>query len=225
MAITFGSLNRLTAGDVSRAARRMYGQGSAVRRWMVRARPYICPFEEIIKQTPRGSTVLDVGCGDGLFLVTLADFGLISRGTGFDTSRVAIQSARLASGNLPASVALEFIHWSVEQPWPGGEFDVVSMIDVLHHIPPEAKRAAVEQAAAHVKPGGLFLFKDIGEEPRWRAFLNSLHDLILTGERVTYTPLNTLVSWVQGAGLVERERATINRLWYGHESVVFVKPA
>jgi 2-polyprenyl-3-methyl-5-hydroxy-6-metoxy-1,4-benzoquinol methylase len=190
---------------------------------MIYGRPYICPFEELIAKVPQGSTVLDVGCGDGLFLNTLSHLGKISTGFGFDSNRVAILSAQTAKKNLSDSHGVEFIEQPIGQQWREGQFDVVSMIDVLHHIPPLDKRQAIEEAVSHVKSGGLFLFKDIGIKPRWRAFFNSLHDLVLTGERVTYTPLDIVVSWVESTGMREVERHTFNRLWYGHEMILCSK--
>lgn len=214
-------MSDLTAAGISKRAQQLYTAGSRVRRMMVYGRPYICPFEELIARTPRGSTVLDVGCGDGLFLNTLGHLQRISGGLGFDTNRVAITTARAASKNLPSSLRIEFKEWSLGQEWPAGGFDVVSMIDVLHHVPPPLKRSAIEEAVRHVKPAGLFIFKDIGMRPRWRAFFNSLHDFVLTGERVTYTPLQDVVHWVERAGMKEVETKRINRLWYGHDLVLF----
>lgn len=97
------------------------------------------------------------------------------------------------------------------------------MIDVLHHIPVAGKKPAIEAAAARVGPGGVLLFKDIGPTPRWRAFANSLHDFVLTQERVTYTPIDTIVRWAEACGLSLKDRTTINRLWYGHELLVFTR--
>jgi len=213
----------VTASDISRRVRQIYTTGSWVRRMMVYGRPYICPFDELIAAVPQESTVLDVGCGDGLFLNTLSHLRKISTGLGFDTNRVAIASAQMAGKNIRNSQGIRFIEWSIGQEWPEGQFDVVSMIDVLHHIPPHDKHRAIENAVNHVKPGGLFLFKDIGIKPRWRAFFNSLHDFVLTRERVTYTPLHVVVSWVELEGMREIERRTINRFWYGHEMILFTK--
>jgi 2-polyprenyl-3-methyl-5-hydroxy-6-metoxy-1,4-benzoquinol methylase len=213
----------VTVDEVSQAARRIYCRGNRARRLMIRGRSYICPFEELISKIPQGSSVLDVGCGDGLFLNLLGFFGNISEGTGFDTNGTAIANAQLAKENSPYNNRLQFLERSIGQPLPNRLFDVVSMIDVLHHIPVEDKESAIIGAAAHVKPGGILLFKDIGQQPRWRAFANTLHDFVLTGDRVSYTPLDLVVAWARAAGMREEERKIINRLWYGHEMIVFRK--
>jgi len=186
-------------------------------------RPYICPFELLISAVPQGSEVLDIGCGDGLFLNILCQLQKISTGLGFDTNSVSIATAQNAKTHIKNSQGLEFIEWPTDQQWPKGEFEVVSMIDVLHHISLPNKKHAIEEAARCVKPGGLFLFKDIGVQPRWRAFFNSLHDFILTGEVVTYTAITKVVRWAEANGMQEIERTTINRFWYGHEMVLFSK--
>jgi len=216
-------MKKVTARDVSRIAQNMYISGSWPRRMMIYARPYICPFEELVASVPSEAAVLDVGCGDGLFLNTLCHMNKLSSATGFDTNSIAIDSAREARRNTSDVTHPKFVEWSIENPWPEGEFDVVSMIDVLHHVPLSGKKVAIQTAASRVKSGGLLLFKDIGDRPKWRALFNSLHDFVLTGERVTYTPMDVVISWVESMGLKVKEKRTINRLWYGHEMIIFSK--
>ena len=210
---------RLSAGEISKLTRALYTQGNIARRWMVHLRPYICPFEEVIARVPERASVLDVGCGDGLFLNVLGQLQVTSKSLGFDQNQIAIESARTAKNNQPTE-DIEFRVWSTNEAWPDGLFDIVSMIDVLHHISPAQKQFAIEEAVRHVKPGGLFLFKDIGASPKWRAWFNSLHDYVLTRERVTYTVLDTVAAWALPFEMEETERQTINRLWYGHELLV-----
>ena len=93
-------IDALTAADIAALTREIYTDGSAARRMMMYGRPYICPFEELIRRTPEGASVLDVGCGDGLFLNVLGKLDRIAGGLGFDTSETALASARDAAAKI-----------------------------------------------------------------------------------------------------------------------------
>jgi len=216
-------VDNATPYDIAQVVRSIYQRGSWFRRQMQYWRPYICPFHELVSLVSDKSTVLDVGCGDGLFLNLLASQGKVRYGLGFDANSSAIKLAKSAAENMNTVSDIEFIHLSVGAPWPEKQFDVVSMIDVLHHIPPKQKKHAIHMAMSHVKPGGLFIYKDIGIRPQWRAWANRIHDLILAREWITYTSADKLISWATEDGLKEDKRATYNMLWYGHELLVFRK--
>ena len=87
----------LTPQYLSHLAGRLYPEGSAVFRTLQRYRPYICPFEELIPEVPIGASVLDVGCGAGLFLGLLDAVGREPDGTGFDASPQGIKLAKAMS--------------------------------------------------------------------------------------------------------------------------------
>lgn len=211
--------------DISRVARRLYRSGSLARRLMVVGRPLICPYDRLIQAVPEGTSVLDIGCGDGLFLNVLNELGRLSVGVGFDANRQAIANARTAQARVTKTRDVQFFDWSARDEWPLGEFDVVAMVDVLHHVPPLQRRKAIEDAMRRVKNGGLFLFKDIALVPAWRRYCNTVHDLVLTAEMVSYTAHTTVIDWATSAGASLRQREIINQLWYGHELLLFDKAA
>ena len=72
--------------------------------------------------------------------------------------------------------------------------------------------------------GGLLVYKDMVERPRWRAWKNRLHDLVLARQWINYAPLQSVCDWVRPAALHEDRRVQLNLLWYGHELVVFRRP-
>lgn len=78
-----------TPAQVAALARELYVRGPAVARAMQHYRPYISPFELLIKAVPPGSRVLDIGCGSGLFLGLLCGTGRIQSGFGFDEASIA----------------------------------------------------------------------------------------------------------------------------------------
>lgn len=201
--------------------RRLYTRGPLTLRLLQHYRPYICPFELLIPHVPRGARILDVGCGGGLWLHLLADMGLISAGIGFDSAAAAIEIAR-GVAVPPATVAkLDFRHLPVEAAWPDGPFDAVSIIDVMHHVPPAAQASMIASAAQRLAPGGILIYKDMVRRPRWRAAMNRLHDLVMARQWIHYAPIGSVERWAADAGLTLVHRAEANRSWYGHELRVF----
>ena len=209
------AMNEVTSSAVAHVAAKLFAAvpGSVLQK----LRPYICPFGELINAVPVGARLLDVGCGSGLFLGLLAAYGRIEQGFGFDSNVKAIARAKFMREQQPNLCALTFEHRDASADWPSGPFDVISIIDVMHHVPPAHQRIVIERAAAHLKPGGVLVYKDMVERPRWRAWMNRLHDLVLVREWIHYVPLDTVALWGQGVGLVEVRRARFNMFWYGHE--------
>lgn len=202
-------------------ARRLYSDGPIVLRTMQRWRPLICPYHILIEQVPVGARVLDVGCGAGLFLGTLAATKRIADGLGFDRSAAAIALAQMMVRRLPRDHGVSFLCLDATAPWPNGKFDLVSLIDVMHHVSPRSQRAVFAQASARVAPGKWLLYKDMAKRPLWRSSANRLHDLIVAGQWIHYTALDKVIAWGADEGLSVKTRRDINMLWYRHELVLF----
>ena len=215
---------RLTAGALSRMAAGIYPEGPVLFRALQKYRPYICPFEALIEEVPEGASVLDIGCGGGLFLGLVDAAGLRPEGTGFDVSRPAIDLAQRMAAARSSGARLDFRRLDADAPWPDGDFDVVAMIDVIHHVPPSEQQAVIRRACGKVRPGGLFLYKDMVERPWWRAAANRLHDLVLARQWIHYVPVRDVERWAEDEGLALERSELINRWWYGHELRVFRRP-
>jgi len=212
--------------DLKAAAKRLYADASGATRTIQSLRPYICPFTRLLDFVPPGSRVLDIGCGAGLLLALAADTRPLGPCVGFDSNGKAIAVAGLAAKRLAAAEksAPKFVRLDVRDPWPVGTFDVVAMIDVLHHVPVAAQQSAISQAVAAVPPGGTFLYKDISPRPRWRAWMNRLHDLVMVREWIHYVDSDRVTEWATAGGLTLRSREWIPQLWYGHDLLVFDRP-
>lgn len=217
-------MSTLSPKEAAKLSRRLYAEGPFIARKLQGWRPYICPFGPLIDAIPSGARVLDIGCGSGLFLGLLSAVKRIREGVGFDSSSAAIALANTMRNRVEGSDRLTFLHRAVENTWPEGAFDTVTMIDVMHHVPRSHRREVVTSAAAHTAPGGIFLYKDIATRPRWRAWANRLHDLIIAREWISYTDFRDIADWAAAAGLALEETNRINMLWYSHEWGVFRRP-
>lgn len=213
-----------SAAEIASLAASMFCHAPPSLRALQRWRPFICPFEELILHVPTGSSVLDVGCGAGLFLGVLHQTHRLARGVGFDPHRQAIEAAKqMAEGLRPKgeTARLTFLLSAVEEAWPDGSFSVVSMIDVMHHVAAQWQRRVLTLAADRVRPGGRLLYKDMCLRPLWRALANRAHDLLVARQWIHYVPIVSIEAWAEACGLRLIHSARINRLWYGHELRVF----
>lgn len=137
---------------------------------------------------------LDLGTGTGRILQLFSS--LYSRGVGVDASRdmLAVARANLdRAGITKASIR----HGDIfNLPLERGEFDVVTIHQVLHFL--EEPEAAVAEAARMLKPGGRLVVVDLA--PHTLTRLRDEHAHIRLG-----FSHQTLSEWLERAGLrVER---------------------
>jgi len=206
----------------------MYPDASILMRLMAEYRPMICPFHQVIRCVPAGSSVLDIGCGNGLLLGLLARDGRLTRGIGFDSSSAAIDTAqRMLLRTQPNQSApdLKFERLDVGKPWPDGVFDVVLLVDVLHHIRPTEQEQVVRLAARQVASGGRLIYKDMSRRPRWKAVMNRIHDLLLARQWIHYAAVDKVERWVKSEAFDLVESLDLGMLWYQHELRVFLRRA
>jgi 2-polyprenyl-3-methyl-5-hydroxy-6-metoxy-1,4-benzoquinol methylase len=217
--------NSFEPTSLSRAAAGLYPRLGAVGRAKATYRPYICPFHVVLPAVPEGSRVLDIGCGNGLLLGLLAQTGRIREGSGYDLTEEVVGQARAMAAEVKTGAALSFFVGDSEACVPGGVFDAVLMVDVLHHVPPKIQESFWRGAARRVRPGGLMIYKDMVDYPDWRAFTNVMHDIVLAGQRSRYVPVARVEEWAKGEGFVLRRSERMNMWWYGHELRIFERTA
>jgi SAM-dependent methyltransferase len=103
---------------------------------------------DVILQRKSRGALLDVGCGTGDFLAAMRDYpGWQVRG--LEPSPDAAERARRSYGLSVDTGSLE------AAPYPPGSYDVITMWDVLEHVP--QPRAALPQLAAILRSGGLLV--------------------------------------------------------------------
>lgn len=122
---------------------------------------------EAVKTIPHGSSLLDLGCGNGLLAAHLAKSGHTGPYIGIDSAENLIEiaraqqvpNARFLTGNLAAP------DW--DTPLAGERFDYILCFATLHHLPGKALRAHfLHKVRQLLSPDGRFIFSN------WQ-FLNS----------------------------------------------------
>ena len=109
-----------------------------------------------------GKRVLDVGCGGGILAEAMAARG--ARVTGIDLSEKSLRVAELHSLQSKAQVSYEGVSAEDYAERHAGEFDVVTCMELLEHVP---EPGAMVAACAHlVRPGGQVFFSTINRNPK-----------------------------------------------------------
>ena len=206
-------------------ASRLYSEHATTTRLRQYLRLSVCPFDRIVSAVPQGSRVLDIGCGTGLLLGLLIDLGRTSSAVGFDVNPKVIQSAQQMAEVNGFGTSVLFTNQSIDCVWPttGGLFDVVTMIDVMHHLPPALQRGVFTRAAAVLRPGGMMIYKDMARKPTWMALANRLHDLVSFADWIHYADIGDNIRYARESELVGRDIESFTRLWYRHEMMVLIR--
>jgi SAM-dependent methyltransferase len=100
----------------------------------------------------KGSSVLDVGCGEGGGVCALHDGG--ARCVGFDIDRQRVEAARL----LKQERDIHFVVGSIYDesvPFAGEGYNLVVLHDVFEHL--EEKRKMMARLRSSIAPGGKLL--------------------------------------------------------------------
>ena len=201
----------------------LYADAPRLLRVLSACRPYVCPFDSIVRFVPEGAKVFDFGCGTGAVLSLLSAIDRVERGVGCDVSEFAIQVARVAAHRLGTD-RLQFRKINDWSEFPHEQFDCVLMVDVLHHISPEKRSEAIRVATGLTAPGGLFIYKDMTDKPRWRRWAHTIDDLIFSQELVEQVPPAFVETWGGQSGLELVHADYLPRLVYGNVLRVFRRP-
>jgi 2-polyprenyl-3-methyl-5-hydroxy-6-metoxy-1,4-benzoquinol methylase len=214
----------LNKEKVAAIAKSLYRSGPGLRYRMQQYRPYLCPVEVLLSLVPETGSVLDIGCGCALLLGLALRSGKDIYATGVDISEPALHMAAAMKehGLAPGERERLTLHLSRRaDDWPAGSFDMVSLIDVMHHVRMDWREAILEAAIARVKPGGILLYKDMCRRPHWRAFQNWCQDILVSRQWIKYLPIAQVEALARRAGLTEIRSETINRRGFGHELRVY----
>jgi 2-polyprenyl-6-hydroxyphenyl methylase / 3-demethylubiquinone-9 3-methyltransferase len=149
--------------------------------------------------TLEGARVLDVGCGGGILTEAMARRG--AKVTGIDLSEKALRVAQLHL--LESKLDIRYEACSVDDV--GGEFDLVTCMELLEHVPDPS--AMVAACARRVRPGGQVFFSTINRNPKSYLFAVVGAEYVLgllpkgTHDYQRFIKPSELSRWSRAAGL------------------------
>lgn len=151
--------------------------------------------------------ILDIGCGGGILAESMARRG--ARVTGIDLSEKALRVAQLHlhESKLPVQYVAASAEAYAEAH--AGEFDVVTCMELLEHVPEPA--AMVAACARLVRPGGQAFFSTINRNPKSYLFAVIGAEYVLgllprgTHDYLRFIKPSELSRWTRDAGLRTEE--------------------
>jgi 2-polyprenyl-3-methyl-5-hydroxy-6-metoxy-1,4-benzoquinol methylase len=173
-------------------------------------------LDEIGQYLPATGTVLDIGCGFGLFSLYYAATAPARLMRGVDVNARRIALARRAATRLGLdNVAYEEAD---ARDFKGdSEIAAAYMLDIVHHVPPAAVPPLLRQLHHAVAPGGMLLVKDVDTRPapkRW--FTWALDKAMDPRAPVRYWSGDELGGALDRAGFTVRRHLMIDVLPYPH---------
>ena len=160
--------------------------------------PTVLPkLDGVLDKLSAGANVIDIGCGGGVTVCTLAEAFPNSRCVGYDPSQTAIDQARELAASKDLTNA-EFIAEGGASIPRDPTYDLVITFDCLHDMPrPDLVMSAIRQA---IKADGSWLIKDIRSSGDWKRDNRNPMLAMLYGFSVT-SCLQSAMSEPDGLGL------------------------
>lgn len=174
------------------------------------------PFLRIVKHVPPGARLLEIGAGHGVFSCLALDAGA--------SAVIAVEpDLRKAFG---AHRSYDFVAGYDEAI--RGAFDAVAMLDVLYAIPKDNWDPLLARIAARVKPGGVFLLKEMDPRKRLKNGWNRLQETIairLVGltmaDAIVFEEPDAMIARLRHAGFSSVDVVPVDR-GYPHPHLLYV---
>ena len=148
-------------------------------------------------------TLLDVGCGGGLLCEAMAFRG--ANVTGIDMGEAPLSVAKIHRLESELDIAYQQSTAEALAESHAGQFDVVTCLEMLEHVPDPA--SVIQACAELAKPGADLYFSTINRNPKAFMFAIVGAEYLLnmlpkgTHEYAKFIKPSELARWVRAAGL------------------------
>ena len=192
-------------------------------RAFVWGRLMIAPFLEILKYVPQEGTVLDVGCGYGIFsnLLSLSSPSRQVIGLDISEDKIAVAQKTVAGRRNIHFVAGE----TSERLADPNICDAIVMIDLIHHVPYEGQARLIRWSYRRLATHAMLIVKDVDTQPIWKHWCSYLHDIVVNHAwgRLFFVSSETLEGMLRESGFAVQHRVAFRSSPYAHVLYVCVK--
>ncbi len=163
-----------------------------------------------------GQRVLDVGCGTGWAVRTIARQQPAAFACGLDISRAMLRQAQRRRG---ATGHAAFVQADSEHiPCKDATFDEVICSSSFHHYPHPV--ASLREMRRVLKPGGALLLLETSREAFWPIVLYDLVQRIFRDDHVRYYATPEILAFLNAAGFCQIEEVVRERGFFRHGKLV-----
>lgn len=136
-------------------------------------------LEEIEQYLPSEGTIVDLGCGFGLFALYMAARKPRAHVIGIDLSASRLAIARTAARRLDIT-NVTFLHTDLREWRPVEGIAAAYALDVFHHVPVAIGNRLLRDLFACIGQGGRFVLKDIDTTPRPMLWFTYVLDVLMS---------------------------------------------
>lgn len=158
-------------------------------------------FAHFARAMPAGGAHLDIGCGPGTFIGTLEDGTYAS--TGIDIAEPQIAYATEHHGG-PGRIFTTVAPGPL--PFADETFDVVTLIELIEHLPRESAVDLIAEAVRVVRTGGRVLVSTPNYGGAWpwvEKLVNRLGGVDYTDQHITHFDRESLAALMAQAGATD----------------------
>ncbi|MFA6519170.1 MAG: class I SAM-dependent methyltransferase [Candidatus Shapirobacteria bacterium] len=189
-------------------------------RFYVYLRTRILPLTQIEKTLPQSGLFLDIGCGYGIASLYFATTSKTRIVKAIEINPKRVEVAKSISKNIYN------LHFDIDNlaNHQHGHYDVITMIDLLHHLSKKQKNRLLKQCNSLLKHRGLLILKDINTTPLLKYLWNYAHDYLFTfGGKLEFKGVEETIKLLEKYNFKLVNHHSLESYFYPHILYVFQK--
>lgn len=175
----------------------LYGDHDFLAKTYAFLRLKLSPLLKLERHVPQTGTILDLGCGTGIFANILHLGSPKRKILGVDLSKSRVETAKKVSNK---NSHLDFVVGDVNTFY-FKDYEIITLIDLLHHMPFHEQEDLLRKIYLRMHDEGLLLIKDLEKSPYWKYIFHYIQDsLSYRGSRLYFLSAQEMQKLLTGIG-------------------------